>query len=288
MVRLADVKPDLRLLLLAALVLAARGVLCAPPGDLDTRLMLSTVLVTNPGSTGTALLLTRATPGQPQQTQFVLVTAQHVLANAKGDTTSVIFHKLEADGTYTKRPQELPIRREGKDLWTKHPSADVAAIAISPPPDAVLPCVSVDRLASEADLARWQIHPGDSVRSVGFPHPLQFEAGPSGFGVVRTGCIASYPLLPAPKYRTFIADLNSFEGDSGSPVYLAENGRYVDGKIGPEPVQLVLGVVIAQQFIDERFNNIYQSGMLRHRMGLAIVVNSATIRETIELADRKP
>ena len=287
MMRLADREANLRLLLLPALLLVSRAVLCALPEDLDTRLMLSTVLVTNPGSTGTAVLLTRPTPGHPEKSQFVLVTAQHVLANAKGDTTSVVFHKLEADGTYTKLPRDLVIRRDGKDLWTKNPAADVAAIVISPPPDAVPPCVSVDQLATEADLTRWQIHPGDSVRSVGFPHPLQFEAGPSGFGVARTGCIASYPLLPAIKYRTFIADLNSFEGDSGSPVYLVENGRYVGEKAVPGQVQLILGVVIAQQFIDERFNNIYQSGMFRHRMGLAIVVNSTTIRETIELADGK-
>jgi hypothetical protein len=89
------------------------------------------------------------------------------------------------------------------------------------------------------------------------------------------------------KLRTFTTDLNVFEGDSGSAVYLAEGERRVEGQGEAGPVELVLGLVVAQQFLDERYSLIYGNGMTRHRMGLAIVVNAATIRETLGLMDGK-
>ena len=38
----------------------------------------------------------------------------------------------------------------------------------------------------------------------------------------------------------------------------------------------------AQHFLDERFKLVYQEGMTRKRLGLAIIVNSQAILETIE------
>jgi hypothetical protein len=259
-------------------------VLHAQPADLDTQLVLSTVLLSHPDSTGTAFLLTRPSPGEPGRTQFLLLTAEHVLGRVKGDETTIIFHRLGPDGGYAKLPVKLRIRQDGKALWTKHPTADIAAMVVSPPPEVVPPCVPVDRLASEDDLIRCGIHPGDTVRCVAFPHPIQFEAGEAGFGVVRTGCIASYPLLPTSKIRTFLVDLNTFEGDSGGPIYLSEESRNVGGKA--EPVQFIVGLMTGQQFIDEEFKLIYQTGKFRHRMGLGIVAPAPAIRETIDLMDR--
>ena len=73
-----------------------------------------------------------------------------------------------------------------------------------------------------------------------------------------------------------------------NPIHMDEGGRWLGGRVEPGRVQMILGVVVAQQSIDERFGSIYQSGMLRHRMGLAIVVNAPTIRQTIELMDHRP
>jgi hypothetical protein len=286
MLRRLSSGPVVRLALLSVAI-AATEVAQGQVRDLDTRLMLSTILLSHPDSTATAFVLTRPAPGRPGQTQFVLITAGHALSQVKGETTTAVFRKIEADGSYSKCPQQLVLRQGGKDLWTKHPDADVAVMVVSAAGDVVLPCVSTDLLASDADLTRWQIHPGDEVRCLGYPHAAQFAPGPDGFGVVRRGCIASYPLLPATKHRTFIADVNTFEGDSGSPIYLAEHSRYVAGRPGPGQAELILGLVVAQQFIDERFTQIYESGLFRHRLGLAIVVNSQTIRETIELMDGK-
>jgi len=273
-------------LLPVLLALTTGQTLQAEPEDLDTRLMLSTVLLSHPDSTGTGFVLARPSPGEPGNTQFLLFTAEHVLRTVKGDATTIIFHKLRADGGYAKLPMTLRIRQGEETLWTKHPTADVATMVVSPPVDAVQPGVPVDLLASEDDFPRWGIHSGDTVRLVGFPHPLQFEAGDAGFGVLRTGCIASYPLPPIGQVGTFLVDMNTFEGDSGGPIYLSERSRQVEG--GTEPVQSILGLMVGQHFIDEEFKAIYQSGKLRHRMGLGIVAAAPAIRETVDLLDRKP
>ncbi|MFQ6132888.1 MAG: hypothetical protein ACE5R4_12685 [Armatimonadota bacterium] len=266
------------------LVLTAGQTIQAEPQDLDTRLMLSTVLLSSPDSTGTAFVLARPSPGKPGNTQLLLITAEHVMRGVKGDETTIIFHKLAADGGYTKLPLKLRIRQAGKALWTKHPTADIAAMVISPPPDAVQPHIPVDLLASEDDFARSHIRPGDTVRLVGFPHPIQFQAGPAGFGVVRTGCIASYPLPASGRVGTFLVDMNTMEGDSGGPVYLRERSRHAAGNT--KPLQLILGLMVGQQFFDEEFELPYESGKRRHRMGLGIVAPAPAIRETIDLIGR--
>ena len=94
---------------------------------------------------------------------------------------------------YEKAPVKLRVRQAGKVLWTKHPSLDVAILPVALPADVVVPTVSVDLLASDADLKKYEIHPGDTVRSIGYPHPNQFEPSMAGFGVVRRDASPGFP-----------------------------------------------------------------------------------------------
>ncbi len=273
--------------LLAALLCAAGNPLNAQTTDLDTQLMLATFRVVNPESSGTAFVLSRPDPDEPTKPRFVLVTAEHVLRQMTGDEATVLYRRREADGGYTKSPARLKVRDGGKAIWTRHPTADVAVMEVSPPPEVFIPEVPAALLSSDADLSRYEVHPGDLIRCIGFPHPNQFQANESGFGVVRLGCIASYPLLPTRKNNTFLCDLNSFEGDSGSPVYLCGDNRTYGGKPQPGQVRLILGLVVGQHFLDEEFKMIYQSGKFRHRMGMGIVVHASVIEEAIGLLPRK-
>ena len=147
----------------------------------------------------TAFVLSRPDPVEPKKPRFVLVTAEHVLRQMTGDEATVLYRRREADGGYTKSPAKLKVRDGGKAVWTRHPTADVAVMDVSPPPEASFPEVPAALLSSDADLSRYEVHPGDLIRCVGFPHPNQFQANESGFGVARLGCIASYPLLPTNK-----------------------------------------------------------------------------------------
>lgn len=254
--------------------------------DLDTALMLATVKVSTPETTGTAFILGRPPGPDGGAARSVLVTARHTFERARGNEVTVAFHRRTADGIYTPFPTRVPLRHGGKPLWVAHPSADVAVLEVTPPAEVPVPAVPVDLLATDADLKRLRVHPGEAIRCVGFPHPNQFDSGPGGFAVVRSGCIASYPLLPTATTRTFIADLNVFEGDSGAAVYLSDPDRPVAGAKPGAPARLILGLVTGQHFIDEEFRMIYQSGKFRHRMALAVVVHASTIRETIDRLPR--
>jgi len=279
-------KHSVGLLLLLLLVFSREAL--AQPGDLDTQLMLATVKVSDTDSTGTAFILSRPKPGDPKATQFLLITAEHTLSRSKANEVTVVFRKKSADGGHEKAPVKITVRQDGKVLWKKHPTADVGILPITPPPDVLVPAVSVDLLASDEDLERHEIHPGDPVRCVGFPHPNQFEPNEAGFGVVRSGCIAGYPLRPTRKTKTLLLDLNTFEGDSGAPVYLVDDHRLVAGKTEPRPVRLILGLLVEQHFLVEEFKMIYQTGKFRHRMGFGIAVHATAIKETIDLLDAKP
>jgi hypothetical protein len=267
-------------LALASNVLAGGSTGRAQTADLDTQLMLATVKILDPHATGTGFVLGR--PGPGGKTQSLLVTAEHTLSRTMQEDVTIVYHRHRPDGSYAKAPTHVKIRRAGKPLWIKHPTADVAVLPITPPDDARPPLVEVEQLATDADIARFEIHPGDAIRCVGFPHPNQFESGEAGFAVVRSGCIASYPLLPTRSTKTFIVDLNIFEGDSGAAVYMSEAHRPT-AKSETAPARLILGLVIGQHFIDEEYRMVYQTGKFRHRMGLGVTAHASAIRETIDL-----
>jgi hypothetical protein len=256
----------------------------ADADDLGTRLMHSTFKLTNGKTNGTVFLLSRPKPdGQPQT---ILITAAHVVEQMEGDEVDLVTRKPGPDDSVVKEPVKIRLRQEGKPLWVKHPALDVVALGITLPREVEPALLSVDLLATDEMLKQYEVHPGDLLRCVGYPHSGQFEANPAGFPVARLGCVASFPLVPTKKTNGFLFDFNVFEGDSGAPVYLEEHNRFYAGKVQEGRVQLILGLISSQHMIDEQYKMIYQSGMTRHRMGLAIVMHAASIREAIELVPK--
>lgn len=255
--------------------------------SLSTRLMRCTFRISAGvgKSNGTAFVLTR----DDAQEQRILVTAAHALVENDADQANLICRKQTGEGAYEKLNVPLPIRQNGKPLWTQHPTEDVAVLAINLPPEADVSRVPVNLLATDELLKKYEVAPGDILRCIGFPHAGLFEANAAGFPVVRIGCLSSFPVLPTRTTKTFHFDYNAFEGDSGGAVYLDESGRSYGGQTQAGRTQLIVGMVIRQQMIDENFKLIYQSGQTRHRMGLGIIAHASAIRETIDLlGEKKP
>ena len=200
---------------MALLLVALPGI--AKAEDLNTQLMRATVKISHAKSTATGFVLSTA-----EGAKHVLVSAAHVFDNTPEDKTTVIFRSQQAEGEYKKEPVELVIRQDGKPLWTKHPTEDVAVIAVTPPEHADLPLLSTDLLATDESLKAHAIHPGDRLACLGYPH--REEGSPAGFPLLRSGAIASFPLLPTAKTKSFYLSANIFEGDSGGPV-LPESGK---------------------------------------------------------------
>jgi hypothetical protein len=241
--------------------------------DLNTQLMRATVKINHDKSTATGFILSTG-----KDEKYVLVTAAHVFDNTPGNETVIVFRSKKAEGEYKKEPVKLVIRKDGKPMWTKHPTEDIAAIWIEPPPNGDLPKIPLDVLATDEALKKYKIHPGENLACLGFPH--RNEANTAGFPILRSGTIGSFPLVPTAKTRTFLLSANVFEGDSGGPVSLSRPGPTQGDR---EEVRLILGLVVAQQFLDEEMKTIYGSTRIRHRLGLAIVVHASFIKETIDL-----
>ncbi len=239
----------------------------AEDDNFDTQLMRATVMISHAKSTAAGFILARA------DGKFILVTAAHVLEGTPGNETTVVFRRRLSEGAYLKELTKLAIRKDEKPFWTKHPTEDIAAIQIVPPMSADLPKISTGLLASDGSLRKHRIHPGDHLACLGFPY--RNESGNGGFPILRSGPIGSFPLVPTAKTKTFFLSANTFEGDSGGPVYLSRATDKGD-------VRLILGLIVGQRQLVEEAKMIYSTTRLRYPLGLAVVVHSAFIKETID------
>jgi hypothetical protein len=266
--------------LACATLLLLASPLRADEEDLSTELMRATVKIGHEQSTATGFFLCRPDPREPLRSQFVLVTAAHVFERIPGDEATLFFRARESEGVYKKAPAKLVIRAGGKPRWTKHPSEDVAVLVVAPPAGTDLPKLSPDLLATDEALRKYRVHPGDRLCCLGYPHRV--EANAAGFAVLRAGPVASFPLVPAKANKTFLLNTDTFEGDSGGPVYLDDPERRLPGKEKPEQVRLILGLVTGQLFLDEEMKMIYETSKVRHRLGLAIVIQASFVREVLD------
>lgn len=262
------------------LLILTAGLLQADENDFDTQMMRATVKITHEKSTGTGFFLSQPDPHAPKQCRYILVSAAHVFENIPADEVTLYFRKKESEGVYRKLPVKIALQKDRKPCWTKHPSQDVAVLVCVPPPEADLPKLTPDLLATDETIKRFAIHPGDSLNCLGYPHRV--EANEAGFPILRSGPVASFPLVPAKTNKTFLLSANVFEGDSGGPVYLSNSNHTVSGKDRTQKVEVILGLVTGQHFLDEEMRMVYGTTKVRHRLGLAIVVQASFIRDTIK------
>jgi S1-C subfamily serine protease len=185
----------------------------------------------------------------------VLVTANHVFAGMAADQATIGYRVQGPDGAWTYAPQRLAIRAGGKPLWTRNPTRDVAAIAITAPPAFAKAAIPLAWLAGDDTLAQNQLAPGDEMMVLGFPHGL--SANSAGFPILRSGRVASYPLGPSAAYPTFLLDFRVFPGNSGGPVWLdsseGQKGRVIAGMLTQQVQKgdenLEIGIVTQARFI---------------------------------------
>lgn len=246
--------------------------------DPNVLLMGSTFRIAGPAggegkiSVGTAFFVGRPQKGGTSAVSPIMVTAGHVLDDIIGDEAVLWLRRKKADGTFEALEHKLSIRSKGVPLWTRHPEADVAVMYVTPPKEAHVALIPKALLATDQMMTLYEVHPGDELLSLGFPFGL--AANDAGFPILRSGKIASYPLVPAKKYPTFLYDFQVYEGNSGGPVYYTGSRAY--GGRAARQVNFIAGLVSRHAAIDGQ------------RLQLAAVVPGQFIVEAIDSLPEVP
>jgi hypothetical protein len=240
--------------------------------DLPQQLIQATVQLEQPlgngaRTVGTGFLI--AAPGPDGQTRTVLVTANHVFEKMPGQIAHVGYRIANADGSWTYTPRDLRIRdAQGRELWTHHPSRDVAAMAVSAPAAFAKAAIPEDYLASDDTFQKYQVGAGDEMMALGFPRGL--SANQAGFPILRSGRVASYPIAPAAIFPTFLLDFAVFPGNSGGPVFMSDEAHRHAGADQPQDVEFIAGLLTQEVELNSE------------RLEIGIVTQAKYIRETVD------
>jgi S1-C subfamily serine protease len=243
--------------------------------DLSVQLMNATVQLEQPlgdgtRTVGTGFLISETAPDGTPRT--ILVTANHVFSGMPGQNARIGYRIANADGSWSYSPQSLRIRDDkGHELWTRHPSRDVAAISITAPPEFAKAAIPEDYLASDETFQKYQVSAGDELMALGFPRGL--AANQAGFPILRSGRIASYPVAPAKIFPTFLLDFSVFPGNSGGPVFMSN--RQPTGAVSAADAGQNAGFIAGLLTQQVELNN--------ERLEIGIVTQAKYIRETLAL-----
>ena len=240
--------------------------------DLPQQLIQATVQLEQPLGNGTRTVGTGfliSAPGPDGQPRTVLITANHVFDKMPGPMAHIGYRVANKDGSWTYAPQNLRIRdAAGHELWTHHPSRDVAAIAITAPADFAKAAIPKDYLATDDTFTKYKVGAGDEMMALGFPRGL--SANQAGFPILRAGKVASYPIAPATIFPTFLLDFSVFPGNSGGPVFMSQEAHRRPGQAAAQDVEFIAGLLTQEVELNSE------------RLEIGIVTQAKYIRETID------
>jgi hypothetical protein len=275
-------KTSFSLRLFVVLVLAVSVTVSQERFEINTTLMESTFKIVGQGSIGTVFVLGLPSKKDTTRAFYVMITAAHVLDGIKGDDAVLHLRAKSPAGDFTRLQYSFKIRQNGSPLWTHHPdpSVDVAAMYVRLPQTAYMPLLLPTYfLATDTVLSEFEIHPGDELICLGYP--FGFEANDAGFPILRSGRIASYPLMPTQKVKTFLFDFTVFQGNSGGPVYFYEANRNYKGGTHIGAIQFIAGLVIEEASFAERIETLYETREHRYPLRLAKAIHASLIAQTI-------
>lgn len=288
MTEASHMKPRYRtgaLALLVAFLWAAIDARSQKEDDLYVYMMQATVKIEGQTkvqgqiSLGTGFILLRPLPKQegPPGTvsgKAVLITAAHVLEEIPGDQAIIHLRMRQPDSTenWVRKRYLLPIRWNGQTVWKKNPDVDVAVMYIQLNMPLFDKAATVDLLATDEMLRNYDITPGVELKCLGYP--LGDESNSAGFPILRSGDIASYPLLPTAQTKTFLFDFRVFKGNSGGPVYFSQPQFRGSVALGGR-AQFIMGMVVNEHLLTEAYG--------QYQLSIGVVVHASLIKQTIDL-----
>jgi hypothetical protein len=221
-----------------------------PSNDLNVALMQSTFEVSGPkdansATSGTVFLLGNPIPNTTNKFKMVLITANHVLTEIVGQYAALWLRERDASGNWVSVQTRIKIRDGDRRLWTEASDADVAVAYLRMPLNFADQIVPISLLADDKTLTDFRMAPGVELNCLGYPYGA--ASNDIGFPILRGGTIASYPLTPTDRFKTFMFDFRVLPGNSGGPVYFAQQTfRGSAAIVGA--AQFIVGLITQQEF----------------------------------------
>jgi len=241
-----------------------------PAESPEENLIHATFKVFNKASTGTGFLLRDPSP-TATPTNVILITAAHAFKKASDDSVSLICRALGEDG-WKRFDHKVMIRNGTNELWTAHPTQDVAVIRCTMPPNAKFFALPITAIATEAAAQAADLTVGSRLFYFGFP--FQLESNPAAFPLLREAVVTAYPLFPVTTYPTLFITAPTFGGDSGAPVAMRQPNT---------SIPLVVGLVVSRTHQNDRLSNEDWTIHFKRDMNLGSFVQAEYIHETLKL-----
>ena len=271
----------MRLLLTVLLVLLMITSAQGGSVNINTMMMEATCKIVGPGSSGSGFILGTPNPTDPKTYFYTLVTAHHVLQAIQGDRATLVLSRLVDRDKQEYQRVEAPveIRKDGNAMWSKHPEVDLAAMFVSLPVGAAPMVIPMSLLLADDQIREFELSPGTELFCLGYPFGA--EANPLGFPILRSGKIASYPLLPTILTKTFLFDFTVFRGNSGGPVYLYEKNPLYGGGTHIGTIQGIMGIVTAERNITQKIEQLYERRETVTPLALGEVIHASFIKDLV-------
>jgi len=243
---------------------------CASAQSPEENLINATFKVYNKASTGTGFLLRDPAPNA-SPTNVILITAAHAFQKASDDSVLLVCRVYGEEG-WKRHDHKVMIRNGTNELWTAHPTQDVAVIRCTMPPDVNFFALPMTAIAHEADAQAAGLTVGSRLFYFGFP--FQLESNKAAFPLFREALVTAYPLFPVARYPTIYITAPAFGGDSGAPVALRQTNT---------SIPLVVGIVISRTQQNDKFSNDDWTIHFKRDMNLGSFVQAEYIHETLKL-----
>ena len=238
------------------------------------KLLQATFRIADREHSGTCFLIAAKEVDPEKPRRVILATAAHVMEQMAGNDCELFLRTENEDQTFSRWSLTITIRNQGKPLWTRHPSIDIATIFVDLPENISASPIPIEQLADEIRVNDKTVRVG---RETWIPcYPAKLEANEAGWPVLRKGSIASHPLTPVKTTKTILIDYRAFGGDSGAPVVMIFNDQI-----------LVVGVVLGMHRQTDRSSLPFEEKTVHTPLGLSIVGQAAFLRETIDLMTSK-
>jgi hypothetical protein len=167
--------------------------------DINIKLMNSTFLIAGEGNNacGTGFIMLKKNliyKTKYTESDVVFITAAHVLDSIKGNR-AIIYYRKNNNNYYKTIPCPILIRNNKVNFYVKHPTMDIAAMHVT-----LLPGFNYNEILNESWLAddytlvEYKIRTGETLNCLGYPYCINDTLG--NFPILRSGKIASFPLLP--------------------------------------------------------------------------------------------